>query len=446
MDWFQHWCSTFFMASLYIEGGRIFIKKGDFHCQVVGGLSILTGISGVINPIAVGQWWYDPWVFLITFVLNLALALGILWLYMRRLNQDLLELNTRMQKHIDKLEHLSLHDQLTGIYNRAYFEEELERLDNSQEYPVTVISFDVDGLKLINDTIGHEQGDELIKTAAKIIDKSLRSSDIFARVGGDEFAILLPNTNNSNGGKVVNRILNNIQKYNQKNGKLPVQISVGKATASYPEESLKGALTEADKNMYQNKMRIELRDNSPLVNLFIKRPLERDYSTTDHANRIGELGKELGRRLQLSQDSLMKIDLLAKIHDIGKGGIPDGILFKPGPLDKREWEIMKQHSERGYKIALSCPDLIDVADLVLKHHESWDGTGYPLGLKEDEIPIECRIHSIVEAYDAMTRDRPYRKALSQEQALEELKRCKSGQFDPKIVEEFQAILYLKRSC
>jgi HD-GYP domain-containing protein (c-di-GMP phosphodiesterase class II) len=149
---------------------------------------------------------------------------------------------------------------------------------------------------------------------------------------------------------------------------------------------------------------------------------------------------QLGRKADLSSSELSALNLLAQVHDLGKVGIPDHILFKPGPLNDDEWKIMRQHPEKGYRIAQETTDLAGIADLILKHHERWDGKGYPLGLKGHGIPVECRILAIVDSFDAMTNDRPYRKAISVQEALEELRKGSGSQFDPQLVQHFLAIM------
>lgn len=162
----------------------------------------------------------------------------------------------------------------------------------------------------------------------------------------------------------------------------------------------------------------------------------RDFITEGHADRLKHLAGTLGRAMGLSEAILANVRLLAQFHDIGKVGIPDRILFKPGPLTPEERREMQRHSEIGHRIALSSPVLAPIADLILKHHEWWDGNGYPLKLKGKDIPLECRILAIVDAYDAMTSDRPYRKAMPRDEALRELFRCAGTQFDPYLVQKF----------
>jgi len=162
----------------------------------------------------------------------------------------------------------------------------------------------------------------------------------------------------------------------------------------------------------------------------------RDFITEGHADRVEELSADLGRTLGLTEKKISDLRLLAKFHDIGKVGIPDQILFKPGALTTEERKEMNRHSEIGYRIAKSSADLLPIADWILKHHERWNGQGYPLGLSGETIPLECRILAIVDSYDAMTNHRPYRKAMSQTAAIAELRHCAGKQFDPQLVEKF----------
>ncbi len=352
---------------------------------------------------------------------------------------------TERREFEEKLKYLSLHDQLTGLYNRAFFEEELHRLSNSREYPITIISADLDGLKLINDTMGHNKGDELLKTCTDVLEKSLRSSDILARIGGDEFAVILPRCNEKNGEIVVKRIRLLIEYHNRKHPALPLSVSIGIATATTKEQTLADVFRKADELMYRDKLYRSASTRSQLVNTLLAALSEKDYIAEGHVKRVQELCQKLGEKISLSSRQLTDLSLLAQVHDLGKVGIPDSILFKNGSLTNKEKEIMQQHSEIGFRIASSSPDLAPVAELILRHHEKWDGSGYPLGLKGEGIPIECRILSLVDAFDAMTNDRPYNRAKSKEEAIKELKRYAGTQFDPDLVEKFLLILEGKKS-
>lgn len=347
---------------------------------------------------------------------------------------------TERKQYEEELKYLSLHDKLTGLYNRAFFEAELNRLTGGRDYPITIISADVDGLKLINDTLGHDSGDEILKACAGILKKSLRSSDILARIGGDEFTILLPKTDEQTGEMLTWRIRYNEEKYNCEHSQ-QLSISIGMAAAKNKNDSLEDTFRRADDYMYRSKLRKANSTKSKIIDALMKALGERDYITEGHAQRLAVLCQKIGEAKGLSSSQLDNITLLAQVHDLGKVGVPDKILFKKGSLTETEWKIMRQHPEKGYRIAVSSPDLSNIADLILKHHEKWDGSGYPLGLEGKEIPIECRILSIVDAFDAMTNDRPYSKAKTIEKAIEELKKCSGTQFDPELIETFSSFQF-----
>ena len=344
---------------------------------------------------------------------------------------------TERKEAEERLRHMSLHDQLTGVYNRVYLENEKLRMSKGRDYPITIISMDVDGLKLINDTLGHERGDELLKRSADLVKKSLRGSDILARSGGDEFVALLPRTDYQAGKKIVNRIRNQVEKYTRKmRDQLPLNISIGMAVAEDAGKDLEAVFKDADDLMYRDKLSKDITVRSQLIRSLMVALEERDFITGGHVHRLEDMCCRIGKKVGLTEMQLSDLALLAQVHDLGKVGIPDHVLFKQDPLTDEEWKIMKQHSEKGYRIARASTDLSEIADLILRHHERWDGQGYPLGLKGEEIPIECRILAIVDAFDAMTNDRPYRKAMSPEQAAKELRKFSGTQFDPGLVEIF----------
>lgn len=335
-----------------------------------------------------------------------------------------------------QLEFLSLHDQLTGLYNRAFFEKEMLRFRESRYYPITLISCDLDGLKLINDSLGHQTGDRLLIACAEILKESLRSSDILARVGGDEFGAIMPNTDQEAGESIARRIRLNILRYNEEHSDLPLGLSIGLATAEKSDILTEDIFRQADDLMYRDKLYRSNSLKNKVVQSLLTALAERDFITEGHAQRLEKICHSVGEKVNLSSRKLADLVLLAKVHDLGKVGIPDQILFKPGSLSEEEWIVMKQHSEKGFRIATSSPDLSGIADLILKHHECWDGSGYPLGLAGEDIPIECRILAIIDAYDAMTNDRPYAKAKSRQEALDEIRNAAGSQFDPSLVEIF----------
>ncbi len=342
-----------------------------------------------------------------------------------------------VQKNADKkLIHLSYHDALTGLYNRTYFEEEFNKLERQKRTGVGIILCDLDGLKLINNTEGHMAGDALLVAASKILKKSIGTDHILARIGGDEFAILIPNSNPVMLRDVSTKIKNNLLSRNRSKPNLDLNISLGFSFKTEESKSLNEVFKEADDNMYREKLLNSHSRQGQVLNTLSKAIEARDFITGGHAERLQDYVAELARLVGFREYEISDLRLFAKFHDIGKVGISDRVLFKKQPLTKHEMDEMRRHCEIGYRIARTSPDLARIADWILKHHEWWNGSGYPLGIRGKEIPLECRILSIVDAYDAMTSDRPYREAMSSTLAIKELKRWSGLQFDPELLEMF----------
>jgi diguanylate cyclase (GGDEF)-like protein len=342
---------------------------------------------------------------------------------------------TEKRKMAERLEFLSMHDSLTGAYNRTYFEDKTLQLEARKHIGIGVFVCDVDGLKLINDTVGHRHGDELLKRVAIILDGYIEAPDFVARIGGDEFAVVLFEPTKERMEALEKRYKESVAGYNEENPHLPLSLSFGWAadfTGAYFDQVFK----EADNNMYRQKMHQSHSVRSAIVQIMMKALEARDHITEGHADRLGDLMERMGQKLRLPQGAVADLRLLAKFHDIGKVGIPDSILNKPGRLTDEEMAVMRRHCEIGFRIAQSSSELAPIADWILKHQEHWDGNGYPLGIAREEIPIECRILGIIDAYDAMTSDRPYRKAVSQQAAVAEIKRCAGTQFDPDLAKIF----------
>lgn len=339
----------------------------------------------------------------------------------------------------EQLRYLSLHDTLTAIYNRTYFEQEMRRLQNGRNEAVGMIICDVDGLKLYNDSMGHDVGDELLQAAARVIKGSFRESDMVARIGGDEFAVLLPDTDVPTAEKACERIRAGMTAYNEQNGKLYLSMSVGFAVHKHPV-NMEELYKEADNNMYREKLQRSQHLRNGAVHLLLKALSARDFVRDGHIDRMEQMVADFAQILGLERERLADVRLFARFHDIGKVAIPESIIMKAEPLTVGELSEMRRHPEVGHRIALSSPDLAPVADWILKHHEWWDGEGYPLGLKGHEIPLECRMLAIADAYDALTNRRPYREAKPAEYAYAELRNCAGRQFDPNLVEPFIAMM------
>lgn len=347
---------------------------------------------------------------------------------------------TDIKKTEEKLKYLSLHDPLTNLYNRAYFEEEMHRLDNNRFELVGLIMCDIDGLKLINDTLGHDKGDELLAVASRVIRKSFRESDVVARVGGDEFAILLPNSPKSKVEEICNRIRSSVIDYNRENPRLPLGISTGFAIRTGPGQSMAALYREADNSMYKEKLFGSRHARNVIVRNLLNTIETKGITTRRSVKRLRQLVTILGSAAGLSDKRLKDLTLLAQFHDIGNVSIHDRILLKKGNLNAEELLEMRKHCDIGHRIAQSAANLTHIADYILKHHEWWNGSGYPLGLAGEEIPLESRIMAIADAYESMTGGRPHRKAVSREEALKELRKCAGTQFDPDLVEKFIEIV------
>lgn len=335
-----------------------------------------------------------------------------------------------------QLRYLSFHDSQTGIYNRAYFEQEMHRMEAGRHSRVGLIVCDLDGLKLYNDSLGHTIGDKLLIAAAEIIRSCFRESDVVARIGGDEFAILLPDSDLSAVESACRRIREAIVKYNRENPEIYLSLSIGFATSEDSVVKMMELFREADDNMYREKIHRNQSVRSTTIQVLMKALGLRDFIAGGHTERMEDMMEVLATKLGLPQNSISDIRLFARYHDIGKVAIPESIFLKNGPLTPKEMTEVLRHSEIGHRIALSIPELSHLADWILKHHEWWDGSGYPLGLKESEIPLECRLLAIADAYDALTSPRPYRASGAMEEAVIELRHGAGRQFDPCLLEAF----------
>ena len=344
---------------------------------------------------------------------------------------------TERKRSEEHLQYVSLHDQLTGLYNRSYFEDSLERLDVPRQLPISIIVGDVNGLKIVNDGFGVEAGNAVLRQIAATMGDICRSEDIVARIGSDEFAILLPATDREGAQRVIDRIRHALQE--ALTDPVPISVSLGWSAKMNPEDDIHSIFGAAESAMHRDKMLEMASVRSAIMTSLTETLRATSLETEEHAERMEELALAVGRRIDMADSHLANLAMVARLHDIGKVGVPGHILQKPGKLTEREWKIVSQHPDIGARIAASLPDLEPIVEDIRSHHERWDGAGYPRGLSGNEIPLIARIVSLVDAFDVMTSGRPYQRAKTEEEALREIRDCAGTQFDPEIADVFLEI-------
>ncbi|XFA98577.1 diguanylate cyclase [Candidatus Izemoplasma sp. B36] len=325
------------------------------------------------------------------------------------------------------------YDQLTGLFNRDSFMEKIDEI-NKDKRVVSLVMTDLNGLKVINEIYGLSSGDNLLKRHSEVMKQVMPKNSFHARIGGDEFCSIIYDCKYEDAKHYSKALMERLEAY--KVGDFQCSISIGVSGTNYEELNIYQSLTLAEDRMNKEKLLVEKSSSNSII-LSLKTTLfERSDETQQHADRMALLCKQMAEKLNLSPSETSDIQLLAILHDIGKIGVSDEILLKPGKLNAHEYNQIKLHSKIGYRIASSINQLVSIAYDILCHHERWDGNGYPNKIKETEIPLNSRIVSIVDAYDAMTNDRVYRKAMSIEEALEEIARNRGTQFDPNLSDIF----------
>ena len=343
------------------------------------------------------------------------------------------------ERNIQKqAEYLSFHDHLTDLYNRRFFEEELLRLDTLRNLPLSIIMIDVNGLKLTNDAFGHETGDRLLKKVAGIMKKECRNDDIVARLGGDEFSVILPKTDAVQAKLIMDRITGSADKESLKS--IVISVAAGYATKTSPDQNIDEIIKIAENNMYSDKINTGKRMRRKTFELITVNLFEKYSYEQDQSERMKKLAARIGSAMGLSKDQISTLETISYYHDIGKIIIPPRLLNRPSDLSLEEYDLVQRHVEAGYQIMKSQEEYSSIAIYVLSHHERWDGNGYPRKQKGHEIPLLSRILAVLDAYTAMTGNLPYKKSLSTDSAIMELKKNAGLQFDPEVVDIFTGIL------
>lgn len=345
--------------------------------------------------------------------------------------------------HINKSKtnYLYDHDLLTGLYNYRYFEAKKILYDQNAIVPISILIIDINGLKSINDVFGHKVGDHVILKTAKILQKCCRVGDVLARTGGDDFKIILPDTDSEMSYVIIKNIKDAFEKMNDKpSPHKKFSISIGFGTKVDKNDCLDQIERIAEEHLRTKKLFLENSHYFSLINSIMTTLYVRSKDTEEHSKRVYKTCEMIAIKMGLSANDLSDLHLFSMLHDIGKVGIDDRILNKHGSLSQDEWVIMKTHPEIGCQIVSSVPEFSGVSNMILSHHERWDGAGYPSGLSGTNIPLLSRILAVADSYDAMTENRIYRNALSKEEALEEIRKNAGTQFDPNVALAFLQIM------
>jgi diguanylate cyclase (GGDEF)-like protein len=342
---------------------------------------------------------------------------------------------TENRKAQDQVLYLSYHDALTSLYNRTYVDSITHQLQSSVSMPLSIIMVDMNGLKLTNDVFGHEFGDRMLVNLSGILQSCCRKSDFVVRWGGDEFLVIMPNADSSVCRKVCNRIIESCSTASE--DPISVSVSLGMATIEKAGFKLSEIINIAENMMYNNKLSESKRTRRKIITSIERILHTRCFEDPGHIERIKKMAGNFAKVLGITAETteMLNLTMLATLHDIGKVAIPTEILGKHEALTKNEWEIMKTHTEAGFRMAQSIEEPL-LAQAILGIRERWDGKGYPYGLENDQIPFIARVISIIDVYDVITHDRPYRKALSQREARKEFEKCSGKQFDPHLVKLF----------
>lgn len=333
-----------------------------------------------------------------------------------------------------KVIYLSYRDQLTGLANRRFYEDELIRIDHPANMPLTLIMVDVNGLKLTNDAFGHQLGDVLLLKVATIMSELCPELCTAARIGGDEFVLILPNCDADDAEIMMSRINRAIA--SEKAEKIILSVSMGYAVKYSVAEEMNQIFRKAEDNMYKSKLYESSSMRSRTIDLILNTLYEKNHGEMLHSIRVSELCEAIAENMHFDKDDINQIRLAGLMHDIGKIGIDEQVLNKRDKLSRAEWSEVHRHSEVGYRILSSVNEFSEIAGHVLAHHERWDGKGYPKGLQGEEIPMEARIIAVADAYDAMTSDRTYRKRMTTGEAVKEIIKYTNLQFDAEIARIF----------
>ncbi|MFA5575675.1 MAG: transporter substrate-binding domain-containing protein [Tissierellaceae bacterium] len=374
------------------------------------------------------------WVALLGFVMALVVVIIVISIWNSSLQLAVREKTRALEESKKELMFKTYHDELTGLYNRVYMTELLERYEEENPLPFSIVVADLNGLKITNDTFGHHIGDQLLIRVSKIIKDNIWPNHVACRIGGDEILVFMPSTSKEE----CIEILDNIRESSLSAEEDPIKplVALGYATSDREHYDYSSLFKLAEDRMYANKMDSSEVSYGMIISSIKNNLYKNKYESQEHHERLISASRDMGFALGLDKGMVDNLMLLADLHDIGKVGIDDKILLKEGPLSPEEWQGVKRLPELGFKIVSGSTKLSHIGKGILALRERWDGSGYPQGLKGEEIPYISRLFAIIEAFDVMTHPRPYRPLLSKEEALDEIKNSSGSQFDPELVELF----------
>lgn len=442
----------FFIITSTIQFGRTYGLIIAFICS---GIVLVLDLLAVPNNI-VNTYFQNDLILTGIFVLT-AWLLGYYVAIEKKYREELLDLANK--------------DELTGVYNHRYFQEAIQNQivkAESTGKPVSLLFIDIDYFKKYNDLYGHLAGDVVLEKIGQVLKTEMKTSNIAARYGGEEFAVIIPKTSEKEAvdiGEGVRKLIETMDFYGQENlpnGNLTISVGV----SSYPEKAKNKTelINSADDALYRakffNKNRVEsyhsileeLKENIEEEHIDLISSIKtlisvinaKDRYTYAHTERVVIYSQLIADKLGLSEEDKKTLKYGAYLHDIGKIQIPMEVLNKKMKLSNDEWNLIKKHPENGAEIIEPVPSLQKVIPLILHHHERFDGTGYPDGLKEEKIPYLTRILSVADSFDAMTSSRPYKQNMGFDNALNELKKCSGTQFDADIVDAFVETIEINR--
>ena len=362
------------------------------------------------------------------------------------------ERNEELEQSVTQLQALSVTDWLTGLKNHGYFFDRLgEELERARRYdrPLAVVMADIDDFKAVNDNYGHSTGDSVLRNMGEAFRRQIREVDIACRVGGEEFGIIMPETDADGAIQAAERIRVAVADHPMP-GVGQVTVSLGVSVFPHDAQTAKDAVEAADRALYSAKRAGKnctklsggapsfsgtgraLSSMTPVVGTLLAAVRMKTPWLADQSVRVAELATQIGTVMELKVFELERLRLAGLLHDVGMLAVPDAVLSKKAPLDDDDWAVIKSHAVNGFQLIADAVHE-DVADAVLCHHEQLDGDGYPRGLHGDDIPLFARIVLVADAYDAMVSDRPHRRRLTSEQAFGELRAHAGSRFDPEVV-------------